>query len=250
MEWTDSGIILSLTRQGEHDAILEAITPDHGRHKGFVKAGMSRRQKGMLQPGNQVKLTWRSRIEENLGSFKFELLHSPLGMAMSSPVRLSAMTAALAVYAYSLPEREPHGPLYFALKAYLDLLEAEEITLLLLAVGLAKIEIGILRDLGFGLDFSECAATGVKSDLIYVSPKSGRAVSADAGRPYHSKLLALPEFMINPQVSCQKVKEALDGLSLTSYFLNQYVWIVRGTGQPASRERFISQLVKAKDKAE
>ena len=244
MEWQDDGIVLSARRFGEHDAIIEVMTPNHGRARGFVKAGMSRRSKANLQPGNQLKLTWRSRIENNLGRFQLELLHSPLGNLISDGSRMSALAAVTAVVSSTMPEREVHFAVYSALAGYVALLEAEDGTLPLWAAKLAQIELGVLAELGYGLDLSVCAVSGGTENLAFVSPKSGRAVSADAGAPYRPKLLALPDCMRGIKVNTLTSEEALLALRLTGYFLERNVWVVSGTGQPDARERLIDSLAR------
>ncbi|WP_262695524.1 DNA repair protein RecO [Kordiimonas aquimaris] len=242
MEWTDEGIVLSVNRFGENDAVLEVMSRAHGRARGFVKGGMGRRNKANLQPGNMLSLTWRSRIEANLGRFQLELIHSPLGNLISDGRRMSALAAVTAVVASTMPERESHQGVYQALQGYVSLLEAEEGTSAHWAAALAQIEHGILNELGYGLDLTTCAATGRQDDLIYVSPKSGCAVSSEAGAPYKDKLLALPSFLINADEGERSMRSAIQGLKLTGYFLERNVWIVAGNGQPDARERFVSSI--------
>lgn len=244
MEWHDDGIVLSARRFGEHDAIIEVMTPNHGRARGFVKAGMSRRNKANLQPGNHLKLTWRSRLENNLGRFQLELVHSPLGSLISDGARMASLAAVTAVVGSCMPEREVHSPVYVALEAYIALLEADGGAPPLWASKLAQIELGVLGELGYGLDLSSCAATGVTDNLVFVSPKSGRAVSAEAGGPYKEKLLALPSFLLGAGGGVPGREKALEALRLTGYFLERNVWVIAGTGQPDARERLVASLAR------
>lgn len=244
MEWTDEGIVLSATRHGEADALLDVMTRSHGRARGFVKGGLGRRNKANLQAGNRLALTWRSRLEINLGRFTVELLHSPLGLMMGDGARLSALAAATSVVASTMTEREPHEPVYNALQSVIGLMEAEGGTAAMWAAALARLELGILSELGYGLDLNECAATGSADDLIYVSPKSGRAVCAVAGAPYKEKLLELPAFL-SDGAEAAHAGDAVAGMLLTGYFLDRNIWVVSGKGQPAARERLISSLQKA-----
>lgn len=245
MEWQDEGIVLSAGRFGEHDAILEVMTPSHGRARGFVKAGMSRRSKANLQPGNKLSLNWRSRIEGNLGRFQLELIHSPLGSLIGDGARMAALAAATSVVGSTMPEREVHARVHDALEGYLALLEAEGSDVAIWASALAQIELGILAELGYGLDLSACAATGATSNLVYVSPKSGRAVSAEAAGPYKERLLPLPAFFLGRSGDEITVVDALNGLRLTGYFLERNVWVVAGKGQPDARERLLASLARA-----
>ncbi|NVJ70868.1 MAG: DNA repair protein RecO [Alphaproteobacteria bacterium] len=245
MEWQDEGIVLSATRFGEHDALLELMTRTHGRARGYVKAGMSRRNKANLQVGNRLSVTWRSRIETNLGRFTHELIHSPLGLMMGDGNRVSALSAVTAVVASTMPERETHEGLFERLEAVVALLEETEGDISLWAAALAKLELAILKELGYGLDLSECAGTGSTENLVYVSPKSGRAVSAEAGGPYKGRLLPLPAFLTAGKLADAGVHDALDALRTTGYFLDRNVWIVHGKGMPPARDRFISTLARA-----
>ena len=242
MEWQDEAIVLSASRFGEHDALLEVMTPEHGRSRGFVKAGMSRRNKAVLQPGNKLAVTWRARLETNLGRFQVELVHSPLGLLISDPTRMAALAAVCAVVQSTMPERQKHDGVFDALAGYINLLEAEDGQLSVWGAALARIELGILAELGYGLDLSECAATGTTDGLVYVSPKSGRAVSSEAGAPYKSRLLALPSFMITDSFSEANPADVINGLKLTGFFLERQVWVVTGTGQPDARERFFQYI--------
>lgn len=242
MEWQDDGIVLAAQRFGEHDAVLEVMTPSHGRSRGFVKAGMSRRTKASLQPGNSLTLTWRSRLETNLGRFQLELVHSPLGHLISDGARMAALAAVCAVVSSAMPEREPHRGVYEALKGFVALLEADDGSLELWAATLARIELGILAELGYGLDLSVCAATGTTEDLKFVSPKSGRAVSEIVAAPYRDRLLPLPGFIVSGTGGLPAPADALAGLALTGFFMERHVWVVAGSGQPDARERLVATL--------
>ena len=241
MEWSDDGIVLKVTRHGESDVVLDALTPSNGRWCGYVKGGAGRRKRGELQPGNRVRLQWRSRIEENLGRYTTELLHSPLGLIMADPFRLAGMTAACAILQSSLSEREPHAEIYQAFSAFMALLEEEDCKAGDAAIALVKLELGLLSELGFGLDLSECAATGTKENLTYVSPKSARAICGESGRPYHDKMLILPAFLLDASAVCTEL-DIKAGLALTGYFLHRNIWHVQGQGVPPARERFMGYL--------
>ncbi len=245
MEWQDEGIVLSASRFGEHDALLELMTRSHGRARGYVKAGMSRRNKANLQVGNRLSVTWRARIETNLGRFTHELVHSPLGLMLGDGNRVSALSAITAVVASTMPERETHEGLFERLEAVVALLEEADGDIALWGGALAKLELAILKELGYGLDLSACAGTGATENLTYVSPKSGRAVSQEAGGPYKGKLLPLPPFMTEGELADASNHHALDGLRTTGYFLERNVWVVSGKGMPPARDRFISTLARA-----
>ncbi|HUR44128.1 MAG TPA: DNA repair protein RecO [Aestuariivirga sp.] len=237
MEWSDEGVILSVRRHGETSAIIEALTAEHGRSLGIVRGGRSRIQRPVLQPGNRVQLTWRARLEEHLGNFTLEPLSLKAGAIMEEPFRLAGLST-LAGLAQLLPEREPHQRIYEGLLIILDVIEKDDIWPALLV----RWEMGLLDELGFGLDLSKCAATGVKQGLVYVSPRTGRAVSAAAGAPYRERLLALPPFLLSSASATPA--DILDGFKLTGHFLARHIFEPRGITAPEQRQRVIRNLTE------
>jgi DNA repair protein RecO (recombination protein O) len=237
MEWRDEGVILSVRKHGETSAIAEILTPEHGRCLGLVRGGRSRIQRPVLQPGNFVGITWRARIEEHLGTFVLEPLKLSAGGIMEDAFRLSGLTT-LAALTQTLPEREPHQRLYTAFQVVLDAMDRDEHWPALLV----RWELGLLEELGFGLDLSKCASTGISSDLHYVSPKTGRAVGREPGLPYREKLLALPGFLMGQPV--QSVDDILAGFKLTGYFLERHIFEARGIPMPQSRAWIIARLAQ------
>jgi DNA repair protein RecO (recombination protein O) len=237
MEWRDEGVILSVRRHGETSAIAEILTEKHGRSLGLVRGGRSRVQRPVLQAGNTVQAVWRARLEEQLGTFTLEPLDLKAGAIMIEPFRLAGL-ATLAGLAQLLPEREPHGRVYEALRIVLDAIDQDEVWPALLV----RWEMGLLDELGFGLDLTQCAATGTKEDLHYVSPKSGKAVSRAAGQPYSDRLLRLPPFLkANVSATSQDV---IDGLKLTGFFLDRHVFEPRGLRMPEQREWIIRKMAE------
>ena len=237
MEWRDEGVILSVRRHGETSAIAEMLTANHGRCLGLVRGGRSRVQRPVLQAGNAVQAVWRARLEEQLGTFTLEPLDLRAGAIMIEPFRLAGL-ATLAGLARLLPEREPHGRVYEALRVVLEAIDRDDVWPALLV----RWEMGLLDELGFGLDLSQCAATAAKDDLVYVSPKSGKAVSAKAGAPYKERLLRLPAFVLaNVPASRDDV---IDGLKLTGYFLDRHVFEPRGVAMPEQRQRVLRGLAE------
>jgi DNA repair protein RecO (recombination protein O) len=237
MEWRDEGVILSVRKHGETSAIAEILTPEHGRCMGLVRGGRSRLQRPVLQPGNFVQATWRARIEDHLGTFVFEPLKLSAGTIMEDAFRLSGLTT-LATLTQTLPEREPHQRLYAAFQIVLDAMDKDEHWPALLV----RWELGLLEELGFGLDLSKCAATGLLNDLAYVSPKTGRAVGQVAGEPYHDKLLELPQFLLGQPIT--SMDDVLLGFKLTGYFLERHIFEPRGLQMPQSRAWIISELAQ------
>lgn len=237
MEWKDEGIILAVKRHGESSAIAELLTATRGRALGLVRGGRSRQMRPVLQPGNIVQATWRARLEEHLGNFALEPLELKAGMLIGEAMRLAALTT-LTAEAQLLPEREPHPRIYEATRVVLDALEDDGTWPALLV----RWEMGLLDELGFGLDLARCAATGGRDNLVYVSPKTGRAVSQEAGFAYHDRLLALPAFLKGSDAGAPELADVLAGFKLTGYFLDRHVYGPRGIGAPESRHWILTHL--------
>jgi DNA repair protein RecO (recombination protein O) len=239
MEWRDQGVIIGVRRLGEYDAIVEALTHEHGRHSGVIKGGVSRKYRGILQPGNEVDLVWRARLDSHLGTFALEPRRMRSALLLGEPDRLSALSAECALASLTLPEREGHSALYLGFQAFLDALEAGDEYW---GAVMVRWELGLLEELGFGLDLSCCVATGAKENLIYVSPKSAAAVSAGAGAPYKDKLLALPGFLTGQNLSAHKPQDVLDGMELTGHFIERLVLQPQAKTLPAARFRLIEHM--------
>lgn len=220
MEWTDDGIVLSARRHGEGGAIVQLLTREHGRHAGMVRGGSGRRARGIYQPGNEVRATWRARLSEHLGNYTCEPTTSHAAAIMGHRGALAALSAACALIEAGLPERAPHPELYEATLGLIRGLDhgAEGGW----AEAYVRWELGFLAEMGFGLDLSRCAATGANDALVYVSPKSGRAVSASAGEPYRDKLLPLPAFLTRG--GAPDAAAATQALALTGYFLEHHIF--------------------------
>ena len=241
MEWADDGIILGTRRHGETSLIVEALTPARGRHLGIVKGGRSRRMRGTLQPGNRVRLVWRARLEDHLGTYQVEPLEDRAAELIENRAALAGFMT-IAAHARLLPEREPSADLFEHFAATYDLLPGA-----LGAQAVAMFERDLLTALGFGLDLDACAATGTRDNLIFVSPKTGRAVSAEAGAPYREKLLPLPAFLRSDMPEpggSTSADEIADAYRLTGHFLLRHVWLPRNVAPPAERERYITQVTR------
>jgi DNA repair protein RecO (recombination protein O) len=240
MQWTDEGIVLGVKRHGEGSAILELMTREHGRHLGLVRGGAGSRLRPILQPGNRVAATWRARLDEHLGNYTVE------GLELAAA---SFFAVAQAVYGVThlgalcrlLPERDPHPRLYEALDEVL----AGIIDARLAGPHVVRFELQLLSELGFGLDLGECAATGTTIELIYVSPKSGRAVSRAAGQPWQDKLLRLPGFLGETPSAEPSAADVTDGFAMTGFFLSRHVFEPRGLPLPDARASFINAVTNA-----
>jgi DNA repair protein RecO (recombination protein O) len=235
MEFTDTAIVLSARPHGETSAILEALTREHGRHLGLVRGGASRKSKSVLQPGNGVHLHWRARLGEHLGNFTVEPARARAGDMLESRESLIGLNAFAAVASAVLPEREAHAPVFEAAVLLLDAIQASDFAHW--GALFVRWEAGLLDELGFGLDLTRCASTGTTEDLIYVSPGSGRAVSASAGAPYRERLLILPPFLLGSQNATPDAADVAAGLKLTEHFLLDRVLMPHGREMPAARLR-------------
>jgi DNA repair protein RecO (recombination protein O) len=238
VEWTDIGIVLGARRHGETSAVLELMTRQHGRHLGLVRGGSGARLKPVLQTGNLVSAMWRARIDENLGYYLIEAMDLRAASFLPAAHALYGLHH-LAALCRLLPERDPHQGVFDLLEHTIAGLGAP----LPAAALLVYFELQLLAELGFGLDLESCAATGTTADLIYVSPRSGRAVSRQAGAPWHDKLLALPAFLrAGDDVATPSPAELGDAFALTGFFLARHVYDPRGEPLPAARHRFIAAV--------
>lgn len=239
MEWTDSGYILATRKHGESGVIVELFCRAQGRHLGLVRGGGGARLRPLLQPGNLVKATWRARLSEHLGQFSLDGEALSAAEFIADPLALAALST-LNAQLRLLPERDPHPAMYDGYQALHGALRAGADW----AAAFVLWEHRLLRELGFGLDLSECAGTGARDELIYVSPKSGRAVSAGAGAPYRAKLLALPAFLRDEQPSADDWQALEQGFRLTSFFLRRHLFEPRRIAEPQARERMLRLLAK------
>ena len=238
MEWSDTGIVLSARRHGESAAVVSLLTEHHGRHAGLVQGARGRRGRGLYQPGNTLAARWQARLPEHLGRYTCELVRAQSSMLLDDAHRLAALAAVCALTEATLPERHPYPQVFGALGHLLDALEAGGQW----AETLVRWELALLGELGFGLDLTACAATGVVDDLAYVSPRSGRAVSREAGAPYEEKLLPLPPFLAGSEGGAASAADIVAGMRLTGWFLEKHVFAEQGGHMPQARERFIDRL--------
>ncbi|MBY6044195.1 DNA repair protein RecO [Phaeobacter italicus] len=241
MEWRDQGILLRMRRHGEGSAIVDMFTAEHGRHAGVIRGGASRKMAPILQPGAQLDLLWRARLEDHLGSYQAELMRSRAGAALSGRLALAGLNAVTGLLAFCLPDREPHPDLYLRSERLLDLLGEDDIW----PLAYLQWEMALLEELGFGLDLSCCAVSGALEELIYISPKSGRAVSRASAGEWADRLLPLPAVMRGEGEA--GTGEILQGLSTTGFFLEHRLAPSLGnTPLPEARGRFLDVLTRQK----
>jgi DNA repair protein RecO (recombination protein O) len=238
MHLTTPAIVCSVRAHGEHGAIVRALTPSDGIQAGYVRGGRSRRLRPVLLPGNLVQAEYRARTDEQLAQLGVELAHSRAPL-LAEALPAAAIDWSCALTAATLPEGQAYPHLYQALDGLLSAVEAAP-TAKGWAAALVRYELLILSELGFGLDLSECAATGARTNLCYVSPKSGRAVSAEAAGEYIDRLLPLPPFLLGGGPA--HWDDIFDGLRITGHFLARDLLIERQADILAARERLVERL--------
>jgi DNA repair protein RecO (recombination protein O) len=241
MEWHDEGLVLGCRKHGETSVILEVMTRRHGRTLGLVRGGRSRTQQPTLQPGNRIAMTWRARLEDHLGMVTVEPVLMRAASLMETPSGVLGIQL-VAAHLRLLPEREAMPGVFDAVDAMVahlpDALDAAEL--------MVRFEIALLKELGFGLDLATCAMTGVREGLAFVSPKTGRAVTQEAGQPWAAKLLALPAFL-RAGANMRPDAEMLScAFALTGHFLTRNVYEPRGVDMPHARESFVRAVTAVK----
>ena len=237
-DWAEEALIISVRPYGENSALATLLTPNQGRHAGLVRGASSARMRGVLQPGNLVRASWRARLAEQLGQFSVELDDPVTALLMDDPLRLAAVASACAVLDGSLPEREPQPALFEATGALLQLLRMEAPDNRWLE-GYIRWELGLLQSVGFSLDLAHCAVTGQTDRLAHVSPKSGRAVAEGEAGEYAGRMLALPRFLGG--VACNR-HDFEAGLSLTGHFLERRVFASFHVDLPPQRRRLADMV--------
>ncbi len=223
MKFSDHGIIISLKKYGENSLIVKVFSQHHGVYRGFVKSVKSSKDKVNFQIGNLISFEYRARIEENLGQFfAVDLVRSFCAKMMFDKLRLSCATSVFSIIDSVFLERDNHQMLFDKLQDFLQKLSDENCQKKEFLAEYIRLELKILKTLGYGIDLSSCAVTESEDDLVFVSPKSGRAVSYQAGKPYENKLLKLPNFLIS--TSDHDDEQLIDGLKLSGFFLEKFVF--------------------------
>lgn len=238
VEWEAPAVVLAIRPHGEGGAVVTVLTEAQGRHAGLAKGGATRGQAALWQPGNLIEARWVARLSDQLGSLSGEMVHAAASLALDDALALSVLTAACAVADGALPERIAHpGSFHGLVGVIAALARGPEHALPLLV----HWEATLLAELGYGLDLTACAATGATENLAYVSPKSGRAVSAEAGAPYADRLLPLPAFL-RDATQPSDVQEWLAGLRVTGFFLTRDAFGLQHRPLPPARERLQDRL--------
>ena len=242
-EWQADAIIISVRPHGEGNAVVSLLTADYGRHAGLVRGGASKKMRGIVQPGNRVQASWRARLSEQLGQMQLELTQAVAARFLDSPMRLAGVAAVCALLEGALPEREPNERLYAGTDALLSVISMDDEDGGWLE-GYVRWELGLLHAAGYQLDLDRCAASGETTNLAYVSPKSGGAVSRHHAGQFANRLLALPGFLGG--VACPS-HDWVAGLDLTGHFLAKRVFAAHNADIPAARRR-LADIVETRYK--
>lgn len=243
-EWTDEGLILSIRPHGERNAVASLLTLENGRHSGLVHAYDAASKRGTVQIGNLVQVQWRARLSEQLGTYQLELVRNPSAVFLDDALKLAGLSSCCAILDVSLPEREANVSVWQATTALIDIICIAD-NLEDWLVFFVKWEMNLLDLLGFGLNLRSCAVSGLKDDLIYVSPRSGRAVHRDHAGDYTDRLLNLPSFLQSEQAAASVSDSALlDGLTLTGHFVARRVFSLIHKDLPYARLRLAHLVAK------
>ncbi len=240
MDFTDDAFVLSARPHGDTGVVAALLPENHGRRAAYVAGGASRKMKPFLQAGARVAADYRARTSDHLGSARLEPVGEGPSALFDDPLALIGLAAAAAVAQGALPEREPHPGAFLAFEALMAAFALPEVW----PAVFVRFEAGLLEDLGFGLDLSRCASTGETDDLVWVSPRTGRAVSARAGAPYADKLLTLPPFMLGAQAGL-RAGDVRSGFDLTGHFLEQFVFHPLNRPLPPARVWMLDKLAEA-----
>jgi len=239
IEWRDEGTVLAVRKHGETSVIAEVFTESHGRAAGVVRGGTSRRIAPALQPGSQVAVAWRARLEEHLGAFIVEPVRSRAAVAMGGRLPLAGLNAVVTLLSAVLPERDPHPALHARTTALLDLLDNEEVW----PLAYLRWEVALLAEMGFALDLARCAVTGAREGLVHVSPRSGRAVSAAGAGDWADRMLPLPPVLRG--AGDAGPDEIATALHTTGYFIeNRLIRSLGDRPMPAARARLVSVIAR------
>jgi DNA repair protein RecO (recombination protein O) len=236
MDWDAPGIVLDARPYGEGDAIATVMTEEHGAHRGLARGGAARGRTAIWQPGNLVQVRWVARLADQLGTFSAELVHPAAALAMDDALVLAMLSAACAVAEGALPEREPHARVFDGLLHLIARLGNGPVMM----AELVRWETILLADLGYGLDLTRCALTGDTIDLAFVSPKTGRAVTAAAAGEWSSRLLPLPAFVVGGDEAT--AVDWRDGLRLTGHFLARDAFGLQHRPLPLARQMLYDRV--------
>lgn len=237
VQWADEAVVLDALKYGDADAIVTVFTPTRGLCRGVLKGGLRPKMRAMIEPGNKVEVQWNARLSEHLGTWHMELREEVASRVLSQRLKLTALGSVCAMLKLSLADQDPHPRLYAQLSLLLEYMQTHDDWLALYV----QFELALLEESGFGLDLEQCAATGVREDLRYISPKSGRAVSATAGAPYHDRLLP---FAASLRGQGETLRDLAEGLRVTGHFIHHFLLQSVQASLPPIRLQFAEILAK------
>lgn len=240
MKWQDTGIVVSTKKYGESSLILNLFTENHGLHSGLIKFSNSKKTRNMFQVGNICAVEWTGRLEDQLGYYKSEIEKSVSHNIINNSLKIDVLISLSSLLNKLLADRQVHSSLFLNTINFIHYLNKNEKYWILKYI---RWELKFLSELGFGLDLSKCAVTGSKNDLQFISPKSGRAVSAEGAGEWRNKLFVLPKFFLLDNEYTDDKSELLKGFKITTFFLNRYVSSI-GLELPDVRDRFTNKLHK------
>jgi DNA repair protein RecO (recombination protein O) len=236
MEWVDDAIVLGARHFGEGKLVAEVFSREHGRYGGVVHAG--RKSQPILQAGNLVHVGWKARLADQLGFYQpLELVEPHATRLLDDPIALAGLSSAVSLVRSAIAERQAYSQLYDALIVLIEAMPHADVWPALYT----RFELGLLAALGYGLDLTRCAVTGETEGLAWISPRTGRAATAEAGEPHKDLLLRLPPFLVNADAELIS-GDVADAFALAGYFLERRVFDHKGEGMPEARRRLIERL--------
>ena len=200
MKLETDGLIVSMRPFGERDAVAHIFTENYGVLSGMLRGAVVAKNKPMV--GQMGVVAWNARLDSQLGVFHFEAQKNLSLLAMVDANKLKYLNAMFSLIETLLPEREAYTNLYNATLKTLADINAESYL---------QWELNLLRDLGYALDLSKCSGCGRTDNLIYLSPRTGRAVCGTCGAPYADKMFRLP---INLQTTLRFLESVCRGLDV------------------------------------
>ncbi len=242
MQVSDEGYIVNILKYGENSLIITIVSVGHGKITGFVKGALTKKKLGVFQLGNKISFNAYARLEDNMPSLKgIELLSSAAPSVLTNPQKLAVLSSFCELCYKTLPENEPLEGLIRSVICFMENLSADD-----WLKNYAVFEFRLLYFLGIGLDLGSCVVSGRIDHLAYVSPKSGRAVCEEVGRPYQEKLFKYPHFALHRNI-VPTLKDVLDLLSMTEFFLKKNFFAVHGLKFPQNRDNLLKILEQKKD---
>ncbi len=233
MRWESEGIVLGFNLHNEKSYILEVLTKEYGRHKGLIRGIHSKNLRSIIEPGNEVKALWSGRLETHLGNFTIEPIKSWSSLILSKKDKLTALSSLCSLISLTMAEKQPNELIYYNSKEMIKKISSDEDNWIREYINW---ELGLLSEIGYGIDLSKCAVTSKKDELVYVSPSSGRAVTLEGAGSYKDRLLKLPNFIVSHEYEYDN-NDIMNGLELTEYFLRKRFFEPNNLNFPQSRNR-------------